>query len=569
MNKHDRPNSQRKKKWIFLVILIVGVFAFYIPSLKFDFIIDDPILIVQREETLENLKNIPEYFNEHYWNVKEGAEVYYYRPMVTVINAINLKIAGLEASAFHLVNILLHILNITLLFFVLGKIFRNYFIAYMTAILFAFHPLAIPSVAWISGRTDLLAMLFMLLSFRFFIRYSDGYRSKFSFLISLLFYFAACLCKEIAILLPLFAFLYLLFIKKDRIKDLILTPAGFLLPLGTYLLMRASAFSMIDKAFISFGIEPGNILYIPNILLYYLKNLILPGELVFIPNSSEILRATPTAIVFFAAILAFFILAWIYLNRKYRLGIIWFAVFFMPFTYLIPVGYPGAAYYLYIPLVGLILILVGFIEKLSKVIDAKSKRENLGRKATAILYSLILIYFGYFGFLNMMNFKDEITLWKSSLMIENDNIEALEYLGREYYKMQEYQKAVLFWEKASSIAPNRQSYYSDIIAGYGKLGQYAKADSLFIDAQRSGADIFKIYANYTVTLIERQKYRKAIEILKESLEKYPQKIQAEKYMGMVYLYYLADTSSASDHFMLYVESNPNDKDTLFLKQFIE
>ena len=92
---------------------------------------------------------------------------YYYRPIIELSYYVDSKLWGMEPSVMHLENILLHITNAMLVFFISRKIAAHYperspFIPVFAALLFALHPLNVEAVSWIAGRTDPLAALFIL-----------------------------------------------------------------------------------------------------------------------------------------------------------------------------------------------------------------------------------------------------------------------------------------------------------------------------------------------------------------------------------------------------------------------
>ncbi|HKQ47328.1 MAG TPA: tetratricopeptide repeat protein [Phycisphaerae bacterium] len=73
---------------------------------------------------------------------------------------------GVSLYGFHLTNILLHAANAALVFLVASRLVparRDRRIGLLTALFFACHPFAVEPVAWISGRTILLATLFSLI----------------------------------------------------------------------------------------------------------------------------------------------------------------------------------------------------------------------------------------------------------------------------------------------------------------------------------------------------------------------------------------------------------------------
>jgi tetratricopeptide (TPR) repeat protein len=85
---------------------------------------------------------------------------------------------GAAPGPHHLTNLLLHAVNACLLFLVLkrmtGAIWRSAFVAAV----FAWHPLHVESVAWVSERKDVLSTLFWLLTMWAYARYSEQENRK-------------------------------------------------------------------------------------------------------------------------------------------------------------------------------------------------------------------------------------------------------------------------------------------------------------------------------------------------------------------------------------------------------
>ena len=94
-----------------------------------------------------------------------------WQPLVWLSHMLDSQFFGPNAGARHLTNLLFHCLNTLLLFVVLkrgtGTTWRSAFVA----ALFAWHPLHVESVAWISERKDVLSAFFFLLTVRAYIRW--------------------------------------------------------------------------------------------------------------------------------------------------------------------------------------------------------------------------------------------------------------------------------------------------------------------------------------------------------------------------------------------------------------
>jgi tetratricopeptide (TPR) repeat protein len=144
------------------------------------------------------------------------------RPLVDFGFAINHALGGLDTWWFHFTNVAFHALNCILVYFLaivtmtLPAVAERYAerrqpIAWATAALFAVHPLASETVAYISSRSEVqVAFFFLLTLLSYAISQTTGDRRvrRFALIAIPLFTAAALGSKEIAITLPLALLLY-------------------------------------------------------------------------------------------------------------------------------------------------------------------------------------------------------------------------------------------------------------------------------------------------------------------------------------------------------------------------
>ena len=95
-----------------------------------------------------------------------GGSGYYYRPLITLSFIADNYLWGQSQSFMHLENILLHACNAALIYFIASEVARKSGVTssaapFAAALLFGLNPLATEPVNWISGRTDLLAGIFL------------------------------------------------------------------------------------------------------------------------------------------------------------------------------------------------------------------------------------------------------------------------------------------------------------------------------------------------------------------------------------------------------------------------
>ncbi|MCB9231540.1 MAG: tetratricopeptide repeat protein [Bacteroidia bacterium] len=130
-----------------------------------------------------------------------------YHPLTLLSLAIDHQIWGNNAFGFHLTNLLLHFLNLILVFFLAKKLLKSPFAAFLLALLFAIHPMHLESVAWISARKDLLSGVFFWGGLLFFIQYLENFKLK-TLGLCLLFFVLALLSKALVFTFPVILLLF-------------------------------------------------------------------------------------------------------------------------------------------------------------------------------------------------------------------------------------------------------------------------------------------------------------------------------------------------------------------------
>jgi hypothetical protein len=200
----------------------------------------------------------------------------FFRPLVGISFALQYELFGLNPLPYGLFNLILHLLNILLVFILFKKIGRTSDYALLIAALFAFNSKANRmAVGWISGRTALLYSFFLLLAFIFHIaalkKYNDVKNSgkiKIDqigfFTIAVVCYFSALLSKESAIAAPLIIFAGTFFClekvtRRKRLKRAAVTAALYLPAMLAYFYFRSvsNAFTPANAPdYYRFSLEP-------------------------------------------------------------------------------------------------------------------------------------------------------------------------------------------------------------------------------------------------------------------------------------------------------------------------
>jgi tetratricopeptide (TPR) repeat protein len=156
-----RMSGQTKpsRLWIWAALLFAGTFAVFCPALNFDFVgIDDPTFVSANPHVLGGLSAA-----DVKWAFQLGQGDYWH-PLAWLSLMLDVTLFGPGPRGLHFTNIILHSANAALLFWLLATSTGRLGRSAVVAALFAWHPLRIESVAWITERKDVLSVFFFLLA---------------------------------------------------------------------------------------------------------------------------------------------------------------------------------------------------------------------------------------------------------------------------------------------------------------------------------------------------------------------------------------------------------------------
>ena len=206
---------------IFIIVITLTGVGIYSNSTDCSFHLDDFNNIVYNEA----IQDISDF--ESWWNYSKE------RPVSMFTFVLNYHYHQLDVKYYHYVNILIHIINALLIFWLVLLIlkapgiqaysvvqYRNT-LAFLVALLFITHPLATQSVTYIIQRQNLMATLFFLLSLIFYIkgRLTKKKVQYLWYLLCLIIAVPAFLSKENAYTLPFIIILTeVILLRKKQLK---------------------------------------------------------------------------------------------------------------------------------------------------------------------------------------------------------------------------------------------------------------------------------------------------------------------------------------------------------------
>ena len=198
------PSTRNWERWMVPLLSLVSSLC-YANTLLNGFVYDDELQILANPY-VKSWHYLPQIFRTTVWSfIGAAGDTNYYRPMMTFTYLLLWKAFGELPSGYHLFNILLNALVVTLVYLAGKALLKSWPIAAVAALLFAVHPIHTEPVAWIAGIPDLEATLLFVAAFHVYIR-KPKLRWTSQALVALC-YLAALMAKEPALMLaPLLAY---------------------------------------------------------------------------------------------------------------------------------------------------------------------------------------------------------------------------------------------------------------------------------------------------------------------------------------------------------------------------
>lgn len=375
--------AQRRRLALAVMVIAIAAVLAYVNTLENEFVFDD-VKMIRDNESIRSLSNVPSIFANMfvYEPVEaEGTRIDpSYRPVRFLSYAIDYQFTGESVAGYHISNILYHIVASVLVFLVLVRLTGHYGAALGAALLFVLHPVHTESVAYLTGRKDVLCAIFYLLAFLAFLKYREEPRRRYAILLPV-FFAIAFLAKEMAITLPAVMLLYdfgcYLKERKGRAADFareLLSPPNPAIYLPVVVLaLFFVVVTLFVKPPVAVGKEElsywGGSLYVSSITMlrgvsHYIRLLFLPAGL----SADYSYNAFPVSHSLFSpftTLLAFWFLAGLValgirllLGGRFLAGfaILFFFVSLAPVLQIVPQPERIAERFLYLPSIGLVLL---------------------------------------------------------------------------------------------------------------------------------------------------------------------------------------------------------------------
>lgn len=154
--RRDLPGAGALERFALPAVAVLAL-AVYLNSLGGDFVWDDRPLIVN-DYMIKSFDHLDHLFtNDFFFRDQNDLAYGYYRPVTTLTYVLDYALHADQPFGFHLTNALLHAICSVLVVLLLRRLGFDPLTTAIGGALFAVHPIHTESVAWIAGRTDLMA----------------------------------------------------------------------------------------------------------------------------------------------------------------------------------------------------------------------------------------------------------------------------------------------------------------------------------------------------------------------------------------------------------------------------
>jgi protein O-mannosyl-transferase len=495
------------------VLLVGATVLAYEPIRDNGFVFDDEDYVTQNSHVQAGLNG-----SDVAWAFTTGFASNWH-PLTWLSLQLDNQFFGMQPSAYHRTNLLLHVANVLLLLVVLRKMTGAFWRSAFVAGLFALHPLHVESVAWVAERKDVLSTLFGLLALLAYTGYVKRPKWSRYFLVVLAF-ILSLLAKPMLVTLP-FVLLLLdywplgrgVLIREGEAPAEPLAkarqeprppesghwPRGrFRQPAGTAavqlsrlvwekvpLLLLAAASCAITWYVQQQGNSVQVLAQMPlsarvgNALVsyaVYLRKMFWPADLAaYYPHPGTALPAVhvAAAALFLTAVTA----GVLWLRRKapyLAVGWFWYLGTLVPVIGLVQVGMQSMAdRYTYVPLIGIFLMIAWGAS------DLAARGQFQAQTLWAGVAVLLLFGWSLLTWLQVHHWRNGVTLWAQALAVAPDNPVAHTNLGcaimENLPSPEDEQLAFAHFQAAVALTPNQVGGNLGLALLYQKWGQTREA----------------------------------------------------------------------------------------------
>jgi len=542
------PARQRAdlRTWLLAGILWLGTVVLYWPVAHHDFVnYDDTVYVTQNLHVQSGLT--PESILWAFCHIVCGN----WHPLTVLSHMLDCQLYGLKPAGHHLTSLWFHAFNGVLLLFLLRRLTGALWRSAWVAALFAWHPLHVESVAWVSERKDVLSTFLGFLTLILYVRYVQmgeptpseppgkppGLLPAFCRSRT---YWLACLCfalglmsKPMLVTWPLVLLLLdywpLQRFQPGRAWPLLVEKIPFF-ALAAAGSITTFAVQKITGAVVGLDSLPFGLRFENALISYcrYLFKMFWPVNMaVFYPHP----KSWPLAWVALAGVFLCGVSFLFFLQRRRQpfllMGWAWFVVTLLPVIGLVQVGIQSMAdRYTYIPSVGILLMVSWGACELSRQWRHQVMILSLaGAAAIVLCLAVTRQQIGYW--------QNSETLFYHCLKVTDNNEVARINLGIAYLDRNDVDAAITQFQDAIQFKQSAVVAYNNLGNALIKKGNTAAAINEFNEAIKWGPELPDPHNNLATLLEEKGQTNDALAQFREAIRLNPDYVEAHNNLAQL------------------------------------
>lgn len=475
-----------------------------------------------------------------------------YHPLTMISLAVNYKLSGDSAFAYHFTNLLFHILNSIWVIRIGQALGLDRLISRTAAVLFALHPLHVESVAWAAERKDVLYTFGVLLAWWCYLKSrNEASASGKWYSWSLLAFVGACLSKGMAVTLPVLLFAGdWLQSGKSGMKASLVRILPFALLSVVFGFIAIWAQGVQGGMDIQYHLDPLTRWIIAlRGYWFYLQQTFVPIGLSAIYPYPATSPALPTFWYIQAAMGVGVLGAGMILGlRNPRIFFVWlgYTGVIFPVLQWLPVGDAVAAdRYFYLASLPIFFgIGIGY----------QYVYQRWGKQVLQPGWLVALVLGGLTWFQSGL-WKDEVVLFGHSVKHYPDAPVAWNNIGAILQRRQQFGEAIQYYEKAISLRPDYTIALCNLGISYGRTGNMEKAISLLQRSIASDSTHAESFGNLGNAYIMTGRREEALQLFQRSVSLNPRYVEGWYNLG-IYFRENRDPKLAVKYFRKSVEARP-------------
>ncbi|MEO6168467.1 MAG: tetratricopeptide repeat protein [Chitinophagales bacterium] len=441
--------TEKSRPLVFIAVIVLACMILYGPSLKNTWTNWDDEGYVLKNDLVTGF-NLSGIFSEQVMGN--------YHPVTVLFQAIEYSFFKEDATGFHTLSLLLHVINALLLFFFIRQLTRKNIPAFIGALLFAIHPLHVESVSWVSAQKDLLYSFFYFAALIYYLQYKQSEpKGQLKYLMVFILFLLSLLSKAQAVTFPVVMILIDWYRREKFTTRVLLEKLPFFILAVIFgvvaIYAQQASDSIQDITLYSF---PERLMFSAYAIVGYLTRLVVPLNLSAYYPYPEVNDNAFSWLVYTAPVIVGLIGFLLYRFRKksayLTFGMLFFLVNIFLVLQLLPVGGAITAdRYTYLSFAGLFFVIAMFA---SEVWEQNNMALKAFRMPLVIAGSAWILFLSY-------QCQARAKVWYSSETLWTDVIEkyprvpiAYNDLGSFYQKKEQLDLAKRNFDIALRLQPD-------------------------------------------------------------------------------------------------------------------